>query len=472
MEDQIIKDTRRQVWSTNKQGNITKGEKKSIKGKVDFKKGFKENKPVKKSVFDRLGLITETNNNTNINFKKNVFQTGRDKGQAFLNKHKLNQARYENVEENDLTGIIDGVSADEDLDGMGPDDFGSNDMESDGNGIEDTEIDDMRSDDVDNDGNGVAEYDSENILEGIEEALYDSDEEDGYGYKKNSRNDIKPIKEFAAGESVLSNAMKARRKTVEERIYEEKLRQENMKELDKLKEERLLKMKHYIKKGFMADPEKKMDINEAISLTPDCYKMCPEFEKAERKFENSVDKFEKEPYELVKKYTRSAAGVHIIMPCDVRTPETLLETTRYLIDKIVNNDKYTFYETHSFVRDRLRAIGKDFIVQHHNGPIAVEVYEMISRFYILSIHELSKVNKWDEIPEERNQLKAALSNLVEQYEMLRKKGIVCTNEHEFQSYIELNNLFIIKSAYNFKQTNSTFKYDSNRKETKLVNKIL
>ncbi|KAI9292069.1 hypothetical protein K502DRAFT_332656 [Neoconidiobolus thromboides FSU 785] len=242
MEDQVIKNPRKQIWRTNKQGNVIRGRNKSTGGRGGFKKGLKENKPGKKSVFDRLGLKTETNKdnnmNTRINFKKNIFQK-KNKDHGFLKKNKSIREQDEFIKGNDSDEYMDDVSEDENSDNMESDGMGSE-----GVGMEDTElenvgIDDMGSDDVehdvDSDGIRDAEYDSENMIEELEKEIYNNEERNNHSYKKNSRNDIKPVKEFVGGESVLSNIMQSRRKTNEERRKEEEMRQQYMKKLDEVK---------------------------------------------------------------------------------------------------------------------------------------------------------------------------------------------------------------------------------------------
>jgi hypothetical protein len=48
-----------------------------------------------------------------------------------------------------------------------------------------------------------------------------------------------------------------------------------------------------IKDGFLADPEKKTTLDQAITPVGTCTEMCPEFERVERMVQNMVDKSEK-----------------------------------------------------------------------------------------------------------------------------------------------------------------------------------
>ena len=45
-------------------------------------------------------------------------------------------------------------------------------------------------------------------------------------------------------------------------------------------------------------------------------------------------------------------------------------------------------KSYSFVRDRARAIRKDFFLQNYRGVEAVECHERIARYHILCMHEL------------------------------------------------------------------------------------
>lgn len=45
-----------------------------------------------------------------------------------------------------------------------------------------------------------------------------------------------------------------------------------------------------------------------------------------------------------------------------------------------------FSETHTFIRDRSRAVRNDFTLQHDNGAIAIESHDRCARYHILALH--------------------------------------------------------------------------------------
>jgi hypothetical protein len=101
--------------------------------------------------------------------------------------------------------------------------------------------------------------------------------------------------------------------------------------INQLKAQRTDLMLNYIKEKKMADPDLKYSLSNAVKLVPLCMDMCPEFERHEREFTNSLDSYEKTPgtdkvdhEKAVKRFKRSAAGDPLPLPCDVRPPSILV----------------------------------------------------------------------------------------------------------------------------------------------------
>ncbi|KAJ9494718.1 actin cytoskeleton and mitosis protein [Exophiala xenobiotica] len=207
-----------------------------------------------------------------------------------------------------------------------------------------------------------------------------------------------------------------------------------------------------IRDGFLADPEKKTSLDKAITPVGTCTEMCPEFERVERIVQNMVDKAEKIrnddtgkdiPAEerMVKRFRRSAAGYDEQLPSDIRTPATLRRTLDYLLDKVIGGDE-RLATIHKFVWDRTRGIRNDFSIQQvtnvEDVKIAVDCYERIARFHILSLHQLSNPdNLWDgenfDAHQEREQLNNTLLSLLYYYDDNRQR-IDFPNEAEFRAY--------------------------------------
>lgn len=143
---------------------------------------------------------------------------------------------------------------------------------------------------------------------------------------------------------------------------------------------------------------------------------------------------------MVKRFRRSAAGYDEQLPSDIRTPETLRRTLDYLLDKVVGADRLA--SIHKFVWDRTRGIRNDFSIQQvsrlDDVKIAVDCYERIARFHILSMHQLSNPDNLQEgehfeAQQEREQLNNTLLSLMYYYDDNRD-NFQFPNEPEFRAY--------------------------------------
>jgi nuclear mRNA export protein SAC3 len=196
--------------------------------------------------------------------------------------------------------------------------------------------------------------------------------------------------------------------------------------------------------------------------------MCPEFERVERIVQNMVDKTEKVGYNrltalteklrkkqvaneeigpelpseerMIKRFRRSAAGYDEQLPSDIRTPETLHMTLNYLLDNVVGGEA-RLATIHKFVWDRTRGIRNDFSIQQvtkeEDVRIAVNCFERIARFHILSLHQLSNpenlVGEHFDAHQEREQLNNTLLSLMYYYDDYRGRQNF-PNEAEFRAY--------------------------------------
>lgn len=143
---------------------------------------------------------------------------------------------------------------------------------------------------------------------------------------------------------------------------------------------------------------------------------------------------------MVKRFRRSAAGYDEQLPSDIRTPKTLKKTLDYLLDKIVGTERLA--SIHKFVWDRTRGIRNDFSIQQvskqEDVKTAVDCYERIARFHILSMHQLSNPDNLQEgehfePQQEREQLNNTLLSLMYYYDDHRD-SISFRNEAEFRAY--------------------------------------
>ncbi|KAL7309364.1 actin cytoskeleton and mitosis protein [Mucor circinelloides] len=198
-----------------------------------------------------------------------------------------------------------------------------------------------------------------------------------------------------------------------------------------------------IDNGLLPDPKNPTTLNEAISFRGTCVAKCPEFEIAERDYQNLLEPFEKDqdgnvdPEKCVKAYRRSAAGVEQPLPSDVRTPDALISTLNYLIEETLTNNNLE--QCHAFVRDRTRSIRQDFTLQNLRDITAVEAHERIARFHIICLHEMCEVAQFS-MQQELEQLNKVLLSLTEFYDDLREEGIESENEAEFRAYYLLSHI--------------------------------
>ena len=144
---------------------------------------------------------------------------------------------------------------------------------------------------------------------------------------------------------------------------------------------------------------------------------------------------------MVKRFRRSAAGYDEQLPSDIRPPIVLQRTLNYLFNDVVGGPE-SLSTVHKYVWDRTRSIRNDFSIQQvskvEDLRIAIDCFERIARFHVLSLHQLSCGNPGEEGGEfdpyqEREQLNNTLLSLQYYYEDSRRK-LTSPNEAEFRAY--------------------------------------
>jgi len=142
---------------------------------------------------------------------------------------------------------------------------------------------------------------------------------------------------------------------------------------------------------------------------------------------------------MVKRFRRSAAGYDEQLPSDIRPPSVLQRTLDYLINEVVGGPRL-LASVHKFVWDRTRGIRNDFSIQQvtkiEDLRIAIDCFERIARFHILSLHQLSSSDRDNgefNHYQEREQLNNTLLSLMYYYDDSRHK-LRSPNEAEFRAY--------------------------------------
>ena len=140
---------------------------------------------------------------------------------------------------------------------------------------------------------------------------------------------------------------------------------------------------------------------------------------------------------MVKKFKRSSPGDEQQLPSDIRPPHVLQKTLNYLFESVVGGSR-PLAEVHKFVWDRTRSIRNDFSIQQVTKTddlrVAIDCFERMSRFHILSLHQLSYQDKVEfDAHQEREQLNNTLLSLMYYYDDSRSK-LTSPNEAEFRAY--------------------------------------
>ena len=140
---------------------------------------------------------------------------------------------------------------------------------------------------------------------------------------------------------------------------------------------------------------------------------------------------------MVKRFRRSAAGYDEQLPSDIRPPAVLQKTLNYLINDVIGGPE-SLHKVHKFVWDRTRGIRNDFSIQQvtkiDDLRIAIDCFERIARFPILSLPEMSKsTGTGFDHHQEREQLNNTLLSLMYYYDDSRQK-LSSPNEAEFRAY--------------------------------------
>ncbi|KAJ8610195.1 hypothetical protein MRB53_038696 [Persea americana] len=206
-----------------------------------------------------------------------------------------------------------------------------------------------------------------------------------------------------------------------------------------LKKRRESERAQAIKDGRMADPNKPTSLADAITMVGTCKDMCPEFERLERTVQNDVWGQELGRGADGEEVQESSGGTGRAATFGPKPPHVLRKTIDYLFHTVIG-EAQSLADVHHFVWDRTRAIRNDFSIQQltkqEDITIAIECYERIARFHIVSLHQLaSAVKPYDayDAQQEREQLDKTLLSLMQYYDDNRDR-LQSQNEAEFRAY--------------------------------------
>ena len=118
-------------------------------------------------------------------------------------------------------------------------------------------------------------------------------------------------------------------------------------------------------------------------------------------------------------YQRSAAGTSWT-PENLRTPETLLHTVRYLMTEILSNEgkeKVTLQMLYEFIHDRLRAVRQELVIQRADDEVRRQVLECAIVFYSVSCLKMAFFKKPDfDAADNSSQIHMCLGQLIDIYD--------------------------------------------------------
>ncbi len=128
--------------------------------------------------------------------------------------------------------------------------------------------------------------------------------------------------------------------------------------------------------------------------------MCPESEIHMREKNKLLHPFEilsgtardkfptADRHNIVKEYSRPAAGKPEPTPKELRPAPVLLTTVDYLMNHIVPKEDVPWCRVYEYVFDRLRAVRQDMVIQRISGQPAVTILEAAVRFHVYSGYRL------------------------------------------------------------------------------------
>ncbi|WVN90162.1 uncharacterized protein L203_105398 [Cryptococcus depauperatus CBS 7841] len=247
--------------------------------------------------------------------------------------------------------------------------------------------------------------------------------------------------------------------------FSNKLPGNRYKELEELRQE---ERRDYERQGLIKVG--KTELEDAVEMRGTCEKMCSDYEREFREYTREIHPFEAgsdkrmDPGKAVAAYSRSDAGAghgdSAILPSDLRTPTTLVQTLDYLFSTVMSapppsssdlplavmQRKALSYSA-GFIRDRTRAIRKEFAMQSSWGhDEAIASFERIARWHILCLRELQEEGGTNnDMHIDSAELGRCFTSLRQHYNDRREElgvEMPCANEPEFRAYMliyDLNN---------------------------------
>lgn len=181
-----------------------------------------------------------------------------------------------------------------------------------------------------------------------------------------------------------------------------------------------------------------------------CPDMCPAKERAQRERLRELAVFERlngHPGKTssslaVKKFCRTLSS-NEVHSSDLRPPPVLRNTLKYLLN-LMDSLEHPFEVIHDFVFDRTRSIRQDLNIQNIVDEHAIEMYEKMIEFHIISHQKLAKRRSDPDSSSlhylNMEQLTKCLLSLYKIYDINRIPEFIIKKENEFHSFYVLLHL--------------------------------
>ncbi|KAG8063355.1 hypothetical protein GUJ93_ZPchr0003g16482 [Zizania palustris] len=189
---------------------------------------------------------------------------------------------------------------------------------------------------------------------------------------------------------------------------------------------------------------------EAPPIVGTCPDMCPARERAQRERLRDLAVFERvggdpvrtSPSLAVKKFCRTISSTSV-QASDIRPLPVLRETMDYILH-LLDSSGNKFEIIHDFIFDRTRSVRQDLSIQNIVNDQAIQIYEDVIKFHILSHQRLARSCQDSDASSlcylNMEQLMKCLLSLFDMYNMIHKNNSHSNKETEYYSFYVLLHL--------------------------------
>ncbi|KAF0887875.1 hypothetical protein E2562_004079 [Oryza meyeriana var. granulata] len=189
---------------------------------------------------------------------------------------------------------------------------------------------------------------------------------------------------------------------------------------------------------------------DAPPIVGTCPDMCPARERAQRERLRDLAVFERvgsdpartSPCLAVKKFCRTISSTSV-QASDIRPLPVLRQTMDYLLH-LLDSSERQFEIVHDFIFDRTRSVRQDLSMQNIVNDQAIQIYEDVIKFHILSHQRLARSCQDSDASSlcylNMEQLMKCLLSLFDMYDVIHKSNSRSGKETEYYSFYVLLHL--------------------------------